>query len=192
MKMRAILRYRRLHYYWQLRTPDIAPEIEHLRPRLVPVIQYPEDGSFHQDSTPMIYELEARHPGQRSIVPDDPAHAFLAFLIEDMADEWLTKCMFHYRWYYEADATKARRVIPHWVRIDVSDEQIASFQKAIGERQIGRLRVVGSNDVTAPVIEESYLRFLRVFDAHLQGSRFLFGRRGGGHEKEGIISVDPS
>jgi hypothetical protein len=27
------------------------------------------------------------------------------------------------------------------------------------------------------VIEDSYLRFLRVFDAHLQGSRFLFGKR---------------
>jgi hypothetical protein len=36
---------------------------------------------------------------------------------------------------------------------------------------------VGSNDVTAPVIEESYVRFLRAFDAHLQGSRFLFGGR---------------
>jgi hypothetical protein len=22
--------------------------------------------------------------------------------------------MFHYRWYYEADATKARRILPHW------------------------------------------------------------------------------
>jgi hypothetical protein len=31
--------------------------------------------------------------------------------------------------------------------------------------------------VTAPVIEESYRRFLRLFDAHLQKSRFLFGRR---------------
>jgi hypothetical protein len=47
----------------------------------------------------------------------------------------------------------------------------------ITERQVGRLGVVGSNDVTAPVIEESYLRFLRIFDAHLQTSRFLFGAR---------------
>jgi hypothetical protein len=47
----------------------------------------------------------------------------------------------------------------------------------ITERQIGRLGVVGSNDVTAPVIEDSYRRFLRLFDAHLQTSRFLFGAR---------------
>jgi hypothetical protein len=47
----------------------------------------------------------------------------------------------------------------------------------IGDRQIERLWVVGSNDITAEVIEESYRRFLSAFDAQLQQSRFLFGRR---------------
>jgi hypothetical protein len=36
---------------------------------------------------------------------------------------------------------------------------------------------VGSNDTTASLIEESYLRFLSVFDSQLQNSRFLFGSR---------------
>ena len=56
-------------------------------------------------------------------------------------------------------------------------EKIAPVQKMIGDRQISRLGVVGSNDVTAPVIEESYHSFLRAFDAQLQQSRFLFGER---------------
>jgi hypothetical protein len=103
--------------------------------------------------------------------------AFLDELIEDYADEWLTKCMFHYRWYHEADATKARRVLPHHAMTSVSDDEIAPIHKMVGDRQIGRLGVVGSNDVTAPVIEESYRRFLSVFDAQLQNSRFLFGTR---------------
>jgi hypothetical protein len=59
----------------------------------------------------------------------------------------------------------------------VTDAEIAPVQKYITERQVGRLGVVGSNDVTAPVIEESYRRFLRLFDAHLQKSRVLLGSR---------------
>ena len=36
---------------------------------------------------------------------------------------------------------------------------------------------MGSNAVTAAVIEDSYRSFLAAFDAQLQNSRFLFGRR---------------
>jgi hypothetical protein len=85
--------------------------------------------------------------------------------------------MFHYRWYREADATKARLILPHWSATEVTDAEIAPIQKMIGDRQIGRLWVVGSNDVTAEVIEQSYLHFLSAFDAQLQKSRFLFGAR---------------
>lgn len=46
-----------------------------------------------------------------------------------------------------------------------------------GDRQIGRLGVVGSNEVTSPVIEESYRSFLVAFDGLLQESRYLFGDR---------------
>lgn len=49
--------------------------------------------------------------------------------------------------------------------------------KAFAERQIGRRAVVGSNAVTAPVIEESYVRLLRLLDTHLTRSRFVLGGR---------------
>ena len=45
------------------------------------------------------------------------------------------------------------------------------------KRQIERLAVVGSNETTAPVIEQSYRRLLRLLDAHLETSRFVFGGR---------------
>ncbi|MEE2664338.1 MAG: glutathione S-transferase N-terminal domain-containing protein [Myxococcota bacterium] len=178
-KMRAVLRYRRIPYeFLQQFSPDVA-DLPEPKVRLLPTFYLPNDAGeivAVTDSTPLIRRFERAFEG-RSIIPPDPALAFLDELIEDYADEWLTKCMFHYRWYYEADATKARRVLPHWSRIDATDDEIAPIQKMIGDRQIERLRVVGSNDVTAGVIEESYRRFLRAFDAHLQGSPFLFGRR---------------
>jgi glutathione S-transferase len=177
--MRAALRYRRIPYVFLLQHSREAAELPAAKVPLLPTFYLPgANGEIvaATDSTPLIRRFERAFAG-RAIVPPDPALAFLDELLEDYADEWLSKCMFHYRWYHEADATKARRILPHWVRTDVSDEEIAPFQKMIGDRQIGRLGVVGSNDVTAEVIEESYRRFLSAFDAQLQSVRFLFGNR---------------
>jgi glutathione S-transferase len=178
-KMRGLLRYRRIpHQVMQMGGPEVK-DLPRARPPLLPTFFLPDEAgelSAVTDSTPLIRRFEEEW-SERSVIPKDPVLAFLDELMEDYADEWLTKCMFHYRWYYEADATKARRVLPHWGNTDRTDEEIAPFQKMVGDHQIERLRVVGSNDVTAPVIEDSYVRFLNAFDAHLQGSRFLFGQR---------------
>ena len=156
-----------------------ASKLPPARPSLLPTFYLPNDQNEEvptTDSTPLIRRFEREFEG-RNVVPTDPALDFLDQLLEDYADEWLTKCMFHYRWYHADDVDKARHVLPHWSRIDVSDAEIAPVQKMIGERQVGRLGVVGSNDVTAPVIEDSYRRYLQAMDAHLQTSRFLFGNR---------------
>src|ERR1043166_8053196 len=65
------------------------------------------------DSSPLIRRLEAEQEG-RSVLPQAPALAFLNSLIEDYADEWLTKAMFHYRWSYAADIDKAGNTLPAW------------------------------------------------------------------------------
>lgn len=178
-KMRAVLRFRRIPFRVIQQGSAQHAALPKPKVQLLPTFYLPgESGDVvpTTDSTPLIRRFEEEFEG-RSIIPTNPALAFLDRLLEDYADEWLTKPMFHYRWYHEADATKARQILPHWSAVAVTDEQIAGFQKLIGDRQIGRLGVVGSNDTTAPVIEESYHRFLRAFDAHLQQRRFLFGAR---------------
>ncbi len=67
---------------------------------VVPVVEYP-DGSYRADSTPIILDLEIRHQG-RSIMPGSPAIAFLAHLLEDMADEYLPFPMLYFRWTQDA------------------------------------------------------------------------------------------
>jgi len=178
-KMRAVLRFRRIPFVFVQQNSPQAATLPQAKVPLLPTFYLPDaSGKIvpTTDSTPLIRRFEREFEG-RSVLPPDPAATFLDELLEDYADEWLTKCMFHYRWYHEADATKARRILPHWGMADVTDEEIAPLQKLFGDRQIGRLGVVGSNDVTAKTIEDSYERFLAAFDAQLQKSRFFFGRR---------------
>ena len=128
------------------------------------------------DSSPIIRRLEREHQG-RSLIPADAALAFLNELIEDYADEWLTKAMFHYRWAYDADIAKAAAILPCWRGFCVPDQELAARGAMFAERQIGRLRYVGSNAVTGPVIEAAYVRFLKAFDAHLTRQPYLLGHR---------------
>jgi len=176
-KLRAIMRYRRLPFDWVSRTERNAAEVAQIKPALIPILQYPEDGSSHVDTTPIAYALEQRHPGQRSIVPDDPGQAFLSHLIEDMADEWLTKAMFHYRWAYDADIHYAGLWIADDFFPDRTGAERERAARGFAERQIGRMPLVGCTPHNAPVIEQSYHRILALLESHVGMHAFLFGSR---------------
>lgn len=177
-KMLAVLRYRRIPYEF------IQSEREDLpKPRvgLIPIFYFPDNQGALQaevDSTPIIRRLETEYPG-RSVMPEDPVIGFINYLLEDYGDEWLTKAMFHYRWYYRDDIELAGSVLPHYQDVSQPDETIAQMKQMFSERQISRLYVVGSNDTTAPVIEASYRRFLECLNEHLKTWPFLMGTRPG-------------
>jgi len=176
--MLAVLRYRRIPYrYLQAASDDLpAPKVG-----LIPVFYFEDDKgelTAEVDSTPIIRKLETEYPG-RSIIPDDPALAFINYLLEDYGDEWLTKAMFHYRWYYQDDIEMAGSVLPHYADVTQSDDTLGKLKQIFSDRQISRLYVVGSNDVTAPVIEDSYKRFLECLNEHLKSFPFLMGARPG-------------
>ncbi|HEX4183770.1 MAG TPA: glutathione S-transferase N-terminal domain-containing protein [Caulobacteraceae bacterium] len=178
-KMLAVLRYRRIPYRFLPRAWGAVAGLPEPKVQLMPTFYLPgPDGALEAvvDSSPIIRRLEADYEG-RAVVPDAPALAFLDELIEDYADEWLTKAMFHYRWSYAADIDKAGILLPCWREYSIPDETLAERAEVIRERQISRLYVVGSNPTTAPVIEASYRRFLQVFEAHLTHQRFILGQR---------------
>jgi glutathione S-transferase len=178
-KMRAVLRYRQIPH--RIIQQGSAEHRARPKPRveLLPTF-YLRDKAGEEtavtDSTPLIRRFETEFAG-RSIIPNDPVVALLNAMLEDFGDEWLTKAMFHYRWAFQTDVDKAAAILPLWAKTNVSDEEVAPISKWIAERQIARLSYVGSNAVTAPVIEAAYKRFLEIFDAHLQCSAFLFGAR---------------
>ena len=177
MKMRALMRYRRIPFVWVNRDGKINEEIAHVKPPVIPVLQYPEDRSYHVDSTPMAYELERRHPGGRSIIPEDPGHAFLSRLIEDLADEWVTKMMFVYRWWRKEDQEYCSAWLTHMMAMPAAKEDVKSMSKWFTERQVGRMPLVGCTETTRPIVEKTFLQVLEILEGHLETSVYLFGSR---------------
>jgi glutathione S-transferase len=175
MKMRAVLRYRRLPHIWRQMEMSDAGVFQHVRAPVIPVIRFP-DGTWHNDSTPMIFTLERLH-AERSILPADPVQAFLAFVLEDFADEWGTKAMFHYRWFRERD----QKQMSEWLAFDrmraEGRDAIVLGAQMFRKRQVGRMALVGCTAENAPLIEESARRILSIFEAHVTEQRYLFGSR---------------
>lgn len=179
-KMLAVLRYRHIPYRLILGSQG-APGLPMAKVPMLPTFYLPGptgEAEAVTDSTPLIRRFERDYP-ERSVVPANPALAFIDALIEDYADEWLTKAMFHYRWAYAQDVAQAAAILPTWGRAAMSDETLAAIGKTVSGRQIPRLSYVGSNDLTGPVIEASYLRFLEIFEDHLRSHRFLLGGQPG-------------
>lgn len=174
MKMRAILRYRRIPHVWSVGASSRAA-LEHVKAPVIPVLEYP-DGTFANDSTPLIYDLEERH-SDRSIVPVDPAQAFIAHLLEDFADEWLTKAMFGYRWLEDIDQEQMSR----WLAFDLFQggglEAIDRFASTFRERQVGRMALVGCTRENFALIEASTRRVLEALEQHVTTRYWLFGTR---------------
>ena len=182
-KMLSLLRYRRIPYAITWGDPNAILDqlgIEKPKPVFHPTFLFEQDGAIQAqcDSSPIIRRLEQDYSG-RSVIPKDPALAFIDYLIEDFGDEWCTKYMFHYRWHFEADADNAGTKLPLTMDITISDDNLAAFKSMFSKRQIGRLYVVGSNDTTAPVIDASYRRYLRAMEAHLSNVPFMLGNRPG-------------
>ena len=183
-KMVALLRYRHIPYSITWADPATLLDtmgIEKPRPTFLPTFLFKDDAGGVKatcDSTPIIRRLEEMYPA-RSVLPTDPALAFIDYLIEDFGDEWCTKYMFHYRWHPEKDADNAGTLLPFGMGVNLPDEMHQPFKDMFSERQISRLYVVGSNDITAPVIDASYRRFLSALEQHLAQQPFMLGGRPG-------------
>lgn len=179
-KMIAALRYRHIPHtvYWG--TGGVPPGYPEPKVRLLPTFFFPdgEDGALVSvtDSTPILRRLEEEYEG-RSVIPTDPTLKFLNELIEDYADEWLTKAMFHFRWAHEVDWKNAAPLLIYWNTVTAPEEKAEELAAFFAERQIDRLYVVGSNDVTGPTIEESYARLVSILDALVARKGFVLGAR---------------
>ena len=144
-------------------------KIDPPKPVLLPTLVFKDKNNLNvckTDTTPIIRELEKLYK-PKSVIPPSPVLAFLNYLLEDFADEWTTKYMFHYRWYFHEDAENAKKMLVLQHKLNIDNESLKLFGDVIADRQINRLWVVGSNDDTAELIDKSYKRYLKLLEKHL-------------------------
>jgi len=181
-KILSLLRYRNIPYTvsWGDVIHNLSLlEIEPPKPVLLPTMVF-DDGDGKNlcmtDTTPIIRYLEDIYTN-KSVIPNSPVISFLNFLLEDFADEWTTKYMFHYRWHFKEDAENAKKMLVLQHKLNIDNKSMSEFGNHIAERQINRLWVVGSNNETADLIDQSYKRYLMILEEHLKNSPFMFGMR---------------
>lgn len=178
LKLRAALRYRRIPHNWIVPPGYLGEggELKAADKGMIPVLQLP-DGRYWANSTPMILEMETRHPGVRSLLPDDPTDRFLALLIEDFADEWLMLPLFDFRWDAEIDQDFcSRRQMAGWLGAMPTSDFEAVIER-FRERQTGVLARMGDRETNRPLLRSTYPEVLAAIEAQLEVSRFLFGGR---------------
>ena len=176
VKVRSYLRYKNLPHVWVVRDATTADEFaRHAKLPLIPLLVFP-DGTSLQDSTPIIEHLESRHP-EPSIHPPDPTTAFLSALLEEYADEWGNKPMFHYRWFYEPDCESGADRIARSMQPGVDGDALEQLRAAVRGRMVPRLGFVGSSPATKDQIEGSFLRQLDLLEEHLASRPYVFGGR---------------
>ena len=176
VKVRSFFRFKNLPHEWLLRSPANQPEFQkYAKLPLVPLVVTPE-GEGVQDSTPIMERFEKAHP-EPSLVPADPALAFLSALLEEYGDEWVNKPMFHYRWYYQPDVWATAERIATQMMGAQGTLPVAQARAAVAERMMGRIGFVGSNETTKPVIEDSFKRLLALLEMHLANRSYVMGGR---------------
>lgn len=175
MKMRAVLRYRRIPHVVMGRMSDWAHAFGNVRVPVMPVLEYP-DGTFHNDSTPLILDLERRH-AERSVIPEREANAFLAAVIEDLADEWLSKAMYAYRWAFPEHTSWTGRLIAFDQKFGGGRASIETAGHEFETRQVSRNALVGCTEVNMPMLLRIAELVLDALEPNLTEQPFLFGTR---------------
>jgi glutathione S-transferase len=175
-KMRSYLRYKGVEHDWKPRTAESEEEFSRLaRFPTLPVLVTAGGFAVH-DTTPMMEALEADQP-EPSATPADPVIAFLACVLEEYADSWLAKAVFHYRWTRKKDQRlAAQRAIEEYYTTNMPADRKAVEDAAI-VRMLGELKSMGLEGDLGPQIEKSFKRFVKLLDDHLRRHLFLFGGR---------------
>lgn len=175
-KMRSFLKYKGVPFEWTPRTQESEAELQRLaRFPTLPILVTSSGFAVH-DTTPMMEALEADSP-EPSSMPADPAVSFLACVLEEYADAWLAKTVFHYRWTRKKDQrlAAARAVEDYYTQTPPEDRKAA--EDLTLETMSAQLKHMQLDGELGDALEKSFKRFVKLLDEHLKKHLFIFGER---------------
>lgn len=85
--------------------------------------------------------------------------------------------MFHYRWDLEVDQEYSSRQIISDNTPGLRGEALAKAARAIRDRQVSRMPLVGCTPQNKPIIEQGFHELLRILDSFVTRDEYLFGTR---------------
>ena len=175
-KMSAFLKYKGVPFDWTPRTQESEDELKRVaRFPTLPILVTASGFAVH-DTTPMMEALEADSP-EPSATPADPALGFLACVLEEYADAWLAKTVFHYRWTRKKDQRlAAARAIDDYYVTTPPENRKAAEDLAL-ETMTGQLKTMQLDGELGDVLEKSFKRFVKLLEEHLRKHLFIFGER---------------
>ncbi len=176
VKIRSYFRYKQVPHEWIVRNAETMSDYQkYAKIPIIPLVVTPDEIGL-QDSTPIMETIDSLF-AEPSTHPEDSVAGFVSLLLEEFGDEWGNKWMFHLRWAREEDRLSAGGRIATAMAAKGDEEARLAIREQIIERMTGRVHFVGSNEITAPQIEESFIEAIEMLNIHLEGRPYLFGGR---------------
>ena len=179
-KVHSYARYKNIPHEWKtdIRRGQTQKEYQEVaKLPLVPAIRT-ISGEGMQDSTPIMEYLDQQYPNAISTRLPSNELNFISVLLEEFGDEWANKWMFHFRWHRAIDQRiVSLRLAKEMLGNNGTEEALVQMSDQIRRRMSGRGFAVGSNRVTAPMIERSFKAGVEQLERHLSTRPYLFGKR---------------
>ncbi len=174
-KARAYLRWKDLDFTEVAPTPEVMKSeiLPHIGWPVIPVLKT-EEGQYVQDTADIIAYFESR-TGSPKALPYTPLQLLVTYLLQLIADEWMTLPAMHYRWNHNEEwiyGEFGKSAHPD----GAPDEQYEAGKK-IGQRFKSFVPMLGITPETAPGVEKTYEQFLADFSSHLEKLPYLLGTR---------------
>ncbi|MFK7734059.1 MAG: glutathione S-transferase family protein [Pseudomonadales bacterium] len=171
-KLEAYLRYKEIaHTLIEVDRPAMQRVAQKTGIQKMPAIEM-NDGQWLFDTTPMIRWLETQHTDS-TVIPTDPALAFVALLLEDYGDEWLWRPAMWWRWVPKVSRVALGRTIAAKM---ISRQLAIPLGFYFGRRQLKEwLYGDGMNKHNSSSVRDMLYRELETLEAVFASQPYLLG-----------------